>query len=57
MVSSGVARSLKMMASQNSPEGGHQNTHDRGMLMASGSGRVRFGSVGSRDRVWGISEL
>ena len=36
---------------------GHHDIHDRGALTASGSGRVRFGSVGSRDGAWGISEF
>ena len=36
---------------------GHQDTHGRCALTASGSGRVRFGSAGSRDGAWGISEF
>ena len=38
MVSSCAARSQRMMVTQNGPEGGPQNTHVRGVLMATRSG-------------------
>ena len=39
------------------PRAGHQGTHGRCAPTAFRSGRVRFGSAGSRDGAWGISEF
>ena len=39
------------------PRVDHQGTHSGYALMTFGSGRVRFGSTGSRDGAWGIPEF